>query len=77
VQGAIIFGKAIRSVSAAKGNAPMSKPDFIESMIQFADHSLKSSHSEAVENDEAGVIKRCLTRADQALKVRDDEAGSH
>ena len=55
----------------------MSKPDFIESMIQFADHSLKSSHSEAVENDEAGVIKRCLTRADQALKVRDDEAGSH
>lgn len=46
-------------------------------MIQFADHNLKSGHSEAVEEDEAGMTKRWLSLADPALKVRDDEAGPH
>jgi hypothetical protein len=77
VQDAIIFAKVVRSVSAEKGTVPMSKPDFIASMIQFADHNLKSSHSEAVEEDEAGMTKRWLSLADPALKVRDDEAGPH
>jgi hypothetical protein len=55
----------------------MSKPDFIASMIQFADHGLKNDQSEAVEKDEVGRTKRWLSLADMALKVRDDEAGAH
>ena len=70
VRGAIIFSKAIRSVSAENGTGPMSTQDFIASMIQIVDHNLKSDQPEAVEKAEAGRIKRWLS---QALKVRDDE----
>ncbi len=52
---------------------PSIKPDFIASMLQFVDDSLKNGQPE---QEGAGGIKRCLSLANQALEVRDDELGA-
>jgi len=54
----------------------MSKPDFIKSMIKFADHQIKSGQSAAFEKDATGRMKRWLSPGDQALKVPDDGTGT-
>ena len=72
MHGEIIFGKGHGVFQLDRGEAQVSKPDFIASMIQFVDHSLQSQGAGEEEQAESGRIKRWLSPADQALKASDE-----
>ena len=64
--------RAVRIVRAARANsAPVSKPDFIGSMIQFVDHRLKGGQPQYAEG--VGRIKARLRIAEDAPSVRNDD----
>ena len=74
MHGEIIFGKGHGVFQLDRGEAQVSKPDFIASMIQFVDHSLQSQGAgEEAQADLPG--KRWLSLADQAFKAGDDGLG--
>ena len=70
----IIFGRGRGVFQLDRGEAQVSKPDFIASMIQFVDHSLQSQRAgEEAQADPPG--KRRLSLADRAFKAGDDKPG--